>query len=327
MTSKGAAMSFSRKSYRLTSDAEKSRVTGIVQEKLLSDYLYRIFSSPDHGTPAATSRKPLNFHNLPEHVDQLLQVDDEESQGQVEGRLGPSTVVLDHTGGFEGLLLVDDDLLGVIGHSNFGTIRSSTCVYKGKWVYEVLISSQGLMQIGWCTINCRFNQEEGVGDTHNSYAYDGNRVRKWNVTTTNYGKAWAAGDIVSCLIDLDDGTLSFCLNGVSLGTAFENLSRGLGMAYFPAISLSFKESVAFNFGSRPLRYPVAGFRPLQDPPFADLVRAQRLLGCFQTVLSVELDPVVSQGLGWVNWGLTLACLPSWSFSHPTGRAVGGEGEL
>lgn len=76
----------------------------------------------------------------------------------------------------------------VIGHSNFGTIRSTTCVYKGmlppeaqragrrptqsfhllgltlllsvgKWVYEVLISSQGLMQIGWCTINCRFNQE------------------------------------------------------------------------------------------------------------------------------------------------------------------------
>ncbi|XP_021523276.2 E3 ubiquitin-protein ligase RNF123 isoform X5 [Aotus nancymaae] len=296
MASKGAGMSFSRKSYRLTSDAEKSRVTGIVQEKLLNDYLNRIFSSSDHAPPAATSRKPLNFQNLPEHLDLLLQVDDEEeeSQGQVEGRLGPSTVVLDHTGGFEGLLLVDDDLLGVIGHSNFGTIRSTTCVYKGKWVYEVLISSQGLMQIGWCTISCRFNQEEGVGDTHNSYAYDGNRVRKWNVTTTNYGKAWAAGDIVSCLIDLDDGTLSFCLNGVSLGTAFENLSRGLGMAYFPAISLSFKESVAFNFGSRPLRYPVAGYRPLQDPPSADLVRAQRLLGCFRAVLSVELDPVEGQ---------------------------------
>nr|XP_023403482.1 E3 ubiquitin-protein ligase RNF123 isoform X8 [Loxodonta africana] len=80
-------------------------------------------------------------------------------------------------------------------------------------------------------------------------------------------------------------------NGVSLGTAFENLSRGLGMAYFPAISLSFKESVAFNFGSRPLRYPVAGYRPLQDPPRADLVRAQRLLGCFRAVLSMELDPV------------------------------------
>uniref|UniRef100_A0A670HXK8 RING-type E3 ubiquitin transferase n=1 Tax=Podarcis muralis TaxID=64176 RepID=A0A670HXK8_PODMU len=76
----------------------------------------------------------------------------------------------------------------VIGHSNFGSIRATTCVYKGKWIYEVLISSQGLMQIGWCTLNCRFNQEEGVGDTPDSYAYDGNRVRKWNVTTTNYGK-------------------------------------------------------------------------------------------------------------------------------------------
>ncbi|XP_057343518.1 E3 ubiquitin-protein ligase RNF123 isoform X3 [Manis pentadactyla] len=293
MASKGAGASFSRKSYRLTSDAEKSGVTGIVHEKLLNDYLHHVFSSPDGAFPGATSRKPLNFQNLPEHLDQLLHVDDkdEESHGQVEGRLGPPTVVLDHTAGFEGLLLVDDDLLGVIGHSNFGTIRSTTCVYKGKWVYEVLISSQGLMQIGWCTVSCRFNQEEGVGDTHHSYAYDGNRVRKWNVTTTNYGKAWAAGDIVSCLIDLDDGTLSFCLNGVSLGTAFENLSRGLGMAYFPAISLSFKESVAFNFGSRPLRYPVPGYRPLQDPPRADLARAQKLLGCFQAVLGVELDAV------------------------------------
>uniref|UniRef100_A0A8D0GBH5 B30.2/SPRY domain-containing protein n=1 Tax=Sphenodon punctatus TaxID=8508 RepID=A0A8D0GBH5_SPHPU len=210
----------------------------------------------------------------------------------VEGRLGPSTVVLDHTSGFEGLLLVDDDLLGVIGHSNFGSIRATTCVYQGKWIYEVLISSQGLMQIGWCTLNCRFNQEEGVGDTPDSYAYDGNRVRKWNVTTTNYGKSWAAGDIVSCLIDLDEGNIAFCLNGVSLGTAFDNISRGSGMAYFPAISLSFKESVAFNFGSRPLRYPL-GYRPLQDKPGADLVKAHKLLGYLKNVIHLGID--VSEG--------------------------------
>lgn len=29
--------------------------------------------------------------------------------------------------------------------------------------------------------------------------------------TSSPRQAWAAGDIVSCLIDLDDGTLSFCL--------------------------------------------------------------------------------------------------------------------
>ncbi|NXS77828.1 RN123 ligase, partial [Erpornis zantholeuca] len=298
MTSRGAGTAFSRKNYRLSTEPEKSKVTGIVNSRLLNDYLHRVFTSADGNQPAAAYRKHLTFQNLQEHLERLLAEENgsEDSRDQVvEGRLGPSTVVLDHTSGFEGLLLVDDDLLGVIGHSNFGSIRATTCVYKGKWIYEVLISSQGLMQIGWCTLNCRFNQEEGVGDTPDSYAYDGNRVRKWNVTTTNYGKSWAAGDIVSCLIDLDEGTIAFCLNGISLGTAFDNITRGAGMAYFPAISLSFKESVAFNFGSRPLRYPsavgrgVEGYRPLQDPPVADLVKARKLLGYLKNVIHIGID--------------------------------------
>uniref|UniRef100_A0A9L0J5M9 Ring finger protein 123 n=1 Tax=Equus asinus TaxID=9793 RepID=A0A9L0J5M9_EQUAS len=58
MASKGAGVSFSRKSYRLTSDAEKSKVTGIVQEKLLNDYLHCIFSSRDHTPTTATNRQP-----------------------------------------------------------------------------------------------------------------------------------------------------------------------------------------------------------------------------------------------------------------------------
>uniref|UniRef100_A0A8D3C4Z3 E3 ubiquitin-protein ligase RNF123 n=1 Tax=Scophthalmus maximus TaxID=52904 RepID=A0A8D3C4Z3_SCOMX len=243
-------------------------------------------------------RKPLGFQDLGSHLESLLSEGEpiEDSKDQpVEGRLGPQPVVLDHTSGFEGLLFVDDDLLGVIGHSNFSSIRATTCVYKGKWAYEVLISSQGLMQIGWCTLNCRFNQEEGVGDTPDSYAYDGNRVRKWNVTTTNYGKSWAAGDIVSCLIDLDEGTITFCLNGQSLGTAFTDIKTGPGVAYFPAISLSFKESVAFNFGSRPLRYPFSCYLPLQNPPASELTKAHKLLGYIKNVLCTAIDVQVPTG--------------------------------
>uniref|UniRef100_A0A672N0Q4 RING-type E3 ubiquitin transferase n=1 Tax=Sinocyclocheilus grahami TaxID=75366 RepID=A0A672N0Q4_SINGR len=190
MSSKGGTV-LSRRSYRLASDTDKPKVTGIVNEKLLSDYLHHVFpASSKTGPASAAHRKTLMFQDLGAHLEKLLAEDNvtEDSRDQIEGCLGPSTVVLDHSSGFEGLLFVDDDLLGVIGHSNFSSIRATTCVYKGKWVYEVLISSQGLMQIGWCTLNCRFNQEEGVGDTPDSYAYDGNRVRKWNVTTTNYGK-------------------------------------------------------------------------------------------------------------------------------------------
>lgn len=42
----------------------------------------------------------------------------------------------------------------------------------------------------WSVLSLLFDTlvQEGVGDTPDSYAYDGNRVRKWNVTTTNYGK-------------------------------------------------------------------------------------------------------------------------------------------
>uniref|UniRef100_A0A6Q2WQL7 RING-type E3 ubiquitin transferase n=1 Tax=Esox lucius TaxID=8010 RepID=A0A6Q2WQL7_ESOLU len=156
-----------------------------------SIYLFLLFVCLLSDGCFLVGRKPLSFQDLGAHLERLLAEGEppEDTRDQpVDGRLGPLSVVLDHTSGFEGLLFVDDDLLGVIGHSNFSSIRATTCVYKGKWAYEVLISSQGLMQIGWCTLNCRFNQEEGVGDTPDSYAYDGNRVRKWNVTTTNYGK-------------------------------------------------------------------------------------------------------------------------------------------
>lgn len=87
---------------------------------------------------------------------------------QVDGRVGPQPVVLDHTSGFEGLLFVDDDLLGVrliirlaqnpacawvtflsenvlvlqvIGHSNFSSIRATTCVYKGEFDVDYTCSS------------------------------------------------------------------------------------------------------------------------------------------------------------------------------------------
>lgn len=46
------------------------------------------------------------------------------------------------------------------------------------------------MQLGWATLETKFSQEKGVGDTADSYAYDGNRLRKWNKTTSPYGETW-----------------------------------------------------------------------------------------------------------------------------------------
>ena len=59
------------------------------------------------------------------------------------------------------------------------------------------------MQVGWATAKCEFNEEEGVGDTKDSYAFDGNRIRKWNVSNMKYGVAWLAGDVIGCCLDLN----------------------------------------------------------------------------------------------------------------------------
>jgi len=56
-------------------------------------------------------------------------------------------------------------------------------------MYEVCIGTSGLMQLGWCTSMCKFNREEGVGDTKHSFAFDGYREAKWTARcNTKYGE-------------------------------------------------------------------------------------------------------------------------------------------
>jgi hypothetical protein len=44
-------------------------------------------------------------------------------------------------------------------------------------MYEVVVETQGIMQLGWTTLQCRFTNEEGVGDSPDSYAIDGKRSK------------------------------------------------------------------------------------------------------------------------------------------------------
>ncbi|XP_063982009.1 E3 ubiquitin-protein ligase RNF123 [Diachasmimorpha longicaudata] len=199
------------------------------------------------------------------------------------GRLGPKLVCFD-VSTHHGLVIVTPDRLSVNSQSNFSTLRANTGFYSGKWMYELQLGSKGVMQIGWGTAQCKFSQESGVGDTINSYSYDGNRVRKWNVSTYKYGEPWLSGDIIGCAIDLDNGKIDFHRNGRSLGTAFDGITTGSGIAYFPTVSLAFTENLTANFGSTPFRYPISGYQTLQASPLAQLKRAHLIFSWFERLI-------------------------------------------
>ncbi|KAJ3292547.1 hypothetical protein HDU79_001346 [Rhizoclosmatium sp. JEL0117] len=147
----------------------------------------------------------------------------------------------------------------------FESARCNVCVSReGKYAFEVKLMTDGIIQIGWATEDCVFDPEggEGVGDNAQSYAYDGNRVRKWHSTFTSnntYGEEWAAGDVITVLIDLDEQTISYLRNGNDLGVAFTDVDTALN--WYPAVSLAGSQGCIFNFGGSTamLRYKPDGY--------------------------------------------------------------------
>jgi hypothetical protein len=125
---------------------------------------------------------------------------------------------------------------------------------SGRWFYECNLLTDGLMQIGWANslFRCDPVCGQGVGDHVNSWAYDGLRMKKWNVSPDTYGKRWKLGDIVGVLVDMDLMEMRFYLNGEDLGAAFEDFSS---YDIFPALSLNVRQCVRLNFGQFKFMYP------------------------------------------------------------------------
>lgn len=177
------------------------------------------------------------------------------------------------------LLKVDDAKLTLRSVDTFVTVKANCGAIRGKWMYEVQLHSKGIMQIGWSSPGCVFSHSPhgiGVGDTENSYGYDGSKRRIWHMEPHPYGSTyWRNGDIISICVDLDEKVIFYYRNGVSLGPAFENFTTN--HPFCPAVSLSFNESLTANFGGAPFRYPIKDFEPLQRVPMCDFYRCETLL--------------------------------------------------
>ncbi|KAG7313489.1 hypothetical protein JYU34_000624 [Plutella xylostella] len=141
---------------------------------------------------------------------------------------------------------------------SFESVRCTFQVDEGCWYYECTIITPGVMQIGWATKNSHFLNYEGygIGDDLYSLSYDGCRKLIWHAARPEAARAraWAPGDTLGCLIDLDRGELLFSLNGDMLpphNTIFHTTRKG----FFAAASFMAFQQCQFNFGHKPFKYP------------------------------------------------------------------------
>ncbi|KAJ3184805.1 hypothetical protein HDU85_001484 [Gaertneriomyces sp. JEL0708] len=148
----------------------------------------------------------------------------------------------------------------------FESIKANVGVRHGRYAYEVELFNDGIVQIGWAKGWCVFDPEAGtgVGDNDDSYAIDGHRRKRWHGLSpkdNHFGEAWAEGDIVTALIDMDAGEMAYLLNGEHMGVAFEGVE---GVWWYPALSLASGQGCRVYFGHTldPLRYLPEGYQPI-----------------------------------------------------------------
>lgn len=100
-------------------------------------------------------------------------------------------------------------------------------------------------------------------DNANGYAYEAATGNKINTgVSTAYGATFAAGDVISVLVDLESLEISFWKNGVDQGVAFTGLLAGAG--HHAVINLDTdNDGVTVNFGATAFAYtPPAGYNAL-----------------------------------------------------------------
>jgi len=210
--------------------------------------------------------------DIPASKKDLLIKAEADFQNRKKHREGPPKVTMAPKGGSQGASINSEGRFS--SRNLFITAMGNVWVSAGRWYYQVVLHTSGLMQIGWARKEHQPSPQagNGVGDDKYSWAYDGHRLKKWNAGSENYTtKRWHPGDIVGCALDLDvpGGEMRFFLNGRDLGVAFTNFEIGAGLT--PALSISGNESVTLHFDPSKMQTNAAmrsrmpdGYHPLEN---------------------------------------------------------------
>lgn len=132
-------------------------------------------------------------------------------------------------------------------------VRATHGKSSGKWYWEVKLDSGATPNvIGVSNKSFPHSYSDSSPYWRSLYAALGNKFPE-NVT---YGTAWVVGDIIGVALDLDDGTLEFYKNGVSMGISHTNVKE-LGEVYPTIATMNTNaKTITFNFGEKPFAYNI-----------------------------------------------------------------------
>ncbi|CAF4698394.1 unnamed protein product, partial [Rotaria socialis] len=139
--------------------------------------------------------------------------------------------------------------------SNYRTYRAEQtfAVTRGKWYYEVELLTPGRMLIGWGHAS-KLDAYYPLGTDSYGYSFDGFHARRFHHNVFDgFGKQWSKNDVVGCMIDLHDKTVSFSLNGelmldnIGNETAFEGLEVD-DIGFVPVLTSFSGQKARLNFG-------------------------------------------------------------------------------
>uniref|UniRef100_A0A803U0V5 Ryanodine receptor 2 n=1 Tax=Anolis carolinensis TaxID=28377 RepID=A0A803U0V5_ANOCA len=120
-------------------------------------------------------------------------------------------------------------------------------VKTGKWYFEFEAVTAGDMRVGWAKPGCQPEQE--LGSDEEAFVLE---VAGASFRNEHFGRSWLTGDIVGCMVDLNERTMMFTLNGEILlddsgsELAFKDFEVGDG--FIPACSLGLSQVGRLNFG-------------------------------------------------------------------------------
>merc|ERR1719401_16901 len=111
-------------------------------------------------------------------------------------------------------------------------IRANYGVKKGIYMYEVKVvenlkvkmpetrpENQNILRCGFSPpLSSLF-----LGDTADSWGWGGTGKKSHNNNFADYGGSFGQGDVIGCIIDIDQGSISYTKNGQFMGVAFDNV--------------------------------------------------------------------------------------------------------